>query len=163
MRFDLLQPRNQKSDCQHFHGAFVLSSFSTPFLFLLPFSLSGVLRVKRSIFSWIGPHPRAIFSISQLDATRGGEREREMRDERREKRTRDWFSPPSSPFSNRNKIPSSGFFFSFPRATIGVLFCLSLFLSLSFCFETTLNARADQCFLVIIINIIAFTRTYSYT
>jgi len=28
------------------------------------------------------------------------------------------------------KIPSSGFFFSFPRATIGVLFCLSLFLSL---------------------------------
>jgi len=41
------------------------------------------------------------------------------------------------------KIPSSGFFFSFPRATIGVLFCLSLFLSLSFCFETTLNALTN--------------------
>jgi hypothetical protein len=51
-------------------------------LFLLPFSslflsLSGVLRVKRSIFSRIGPHPRAIFSISQIDSTRGGGRERE--------------------------------------------------------------------------------------
>jgi hypothetical protein len=49
-------------------------------LFLLPFfslSLSGFFRVMISIFSRIGPHPRAIFSISQIDATRGGERERE--------------------------------------------------------------------------------------
>ena len=70
---------------------------------------------------------------------------------------------------HRSPIETNSFFgllFSFPRAlTIGVLFSLSLSVSFSpsFYFETTLNARADRCFLVIIIIIIAFTRTYSYT
>jgi len=139
------------------------------FYLLFPFfslsfslSLSGFSRVKRSIFSRIGPHPRVIFSISQIDATRGWERERERRE--MEKRTRDWgvgFSPPSSPFSNRNKFLLRASFFFSPRDDWFTL--LSLSLSLSFSFETIVNARADQCFLVIIIIIIAFTRTYSYT
>ena len=102
-------------------------------LFLLPFfslSLSGFLRVMISIFSRIGPHPRAIFSISQIDATRGGERERE-RDERwkRERAIDVLVFRRRHHHSQSKQIPSLGFFFLFPARRL-VFTSLSLFLSL---------------------------------
>ena len=107
-------------------------------LFLLPFSFYSlslslwcIAREEIHLFlDWTSSESNILHLSTRCDE-RWREREREMRDERREKRTRDWFSPPSSPFSNRNKNSFFGllFFFS-PRDDWCALLSLSLSLSL---------------------------------